>query len=272
MRINEDYLEEEKQEYTELLPEFVEFLENASEETLNRIYDDYSWCKLIHRGGNILQEDLETKRYIYEEEYPKSLHPDVVCKNIKQMYPLEVDQVQIVPGSNTVRVIYLIAAVKNNADMIIKDMNHCGWFPSQQVVTDIIRGRKWMQMIFEPYYPDDAMNDVKKNDILIHVTPKKNIPEIQKYGLVPKAENKKFSYPPRVHFFSGQCSTGFIHHAIFELSLVSKLKIEDYMIVIVDVWKISNDVKFYHDADYELAMFTYDTIPPDAIESYLTYS
>lgn len=101
MRINEDYLES-TQEYTELLPEFVEFLENASEETLDRIYDDYSWCKLVHRGGNILQEDLETNRYIFEEEYPQSLHPDVVCKNIKQMYPIDVEQIRVVPGANSI--------------------------------------------------------------------------------------------------------------------------------------------------------------------------
>ena len=55
MRINEDYLDKtQEQDFSELLPEFSEFLKNASEETLDRIYDDYSWCKLIHRGGNIL--------------------------------------------------------------------------------------------------------------------------------------------------------------------------------------------------------------------------
>ena len=125
-------------------------------------------------------------------------------------------------------------------------------------------------MIFEPYYPDDAMNDVKAMDILIHVTPKKNIPEIKKHGLIPKSENKRFSYPPRVYFFSGHCSPGYVRHAISELTQASHLKPEDYVVVIIDTHKLSNDIKFYHDPDYELAMFTYDTIPPDAIENLQT--
>lgn len=269
MRINEDYLDKtQEQDFSELLPEFSEFLENASEETLDRIYDDYSWCKLIHRGGNILQEDLETGKYIFENESPtpKTYHPDIVCKSIKEVYPMEVEQTKILTSANNVQVILLVANVKNNADMIIRDMDFCGWYLSREKVNSTMRDRMWVQMVFEPYWTIDATDILMRTSTLYHITPTENVENIKKEGFVPKATNKKFRYPPRIHFFSGESPLRFVKHAAREISDGAHRNPSEYSIILLNTDLIPENIKFYFDPDYECAIYTYEKISPGCIK------
>ena len=229
----------------------------------------YDWSRYTHRGGCILQED-EHGNFIFEEEYPKTYSPGYTIETIKRSYPMEIEQFEIRKNCNEVEIIILIANVRNNEDIISRDMDKCGWYLGHKQFIKTEKGRMWLQLTYEPYYPSEAMNDLKTMKNLLHITLKQNISQIKEHGIVPKSTNKRFSYPPRVHCFNGNCSNGFIRYAAYELSIASKEKLEDYRIVVVDVRKLPEDIVFYYDPNYDLGMFTYDTIPPETIEDIMT--
>lgn len=130
MIINEDYLDsvDIQEEYSELLPEFKEFLDNVTTDVLERIYVRYDFWRCPPRFGNMLMEAEDGAEYPLLSDRPKSYEPELVCKCIKEVYPIEVEQTQIVTAANNIKIIMLLANIKNNADLIIKDMDFCGWY------------------------------------------------------------------------------------------------------------------------------------------------
>lgn len=179
---------------------------------------------------------------------------------------MEVEQTKIITSANNVQIILLVANVKKNAEMIVRDMEYCGWYLSRERVEDVVRGRKWIQMVFEPYWTIDATDILMHTSTLYHITLTENVETIRREGFVPKAMNKKFRYPPRTHFFTGECTLRFVKHAAKEISDGAHRTLEEYSIILLDTDLIPENIKFYFDPDYECAIYTYETIPPKSIK------
>ena len=140
--------------------------------------------------------------------------------------------------------------------------------------------------------------EVKPGTVLYHVTPKSIVHKILRNGLVPSNNNAfNYSYSPRVYCFNVNDDMLMRDYAYgsskqskkFVLSKDIKDEIQDFFteiqakksgalfdthefcVLAIDTAKLKRNTKFYVDSmfeDYGLspAVFTYDAIPPSAIE------
>lgn len=81
-------------------------------------------------------------------------------------YPLNEEQFIIIEGHNGMYVAILASLIENNVEIIEKAMQKLGFFRSKPTVDkllDDIKGRKWIELRFEPS-PSNDLSDHKHNN------------------------------------------------------------------------------------------------------------
>ena len=162
---------------------------------------------------------------------------------------------------------------KNSNKKIKGDLEHylgvCGYFLARKCETD--DGRD--VFIYEANFGKDVTDLVKNNyDCLFHSTPIIYLSKILKIGLVPRAKSSIFLYPDRVYCMKGNHLRD--NQIITLKDIQTTRSVDDpnvdnrHVILIIDIKKIPNNVKFFIDPKCDDAIYTHDNIPPDAISIY----
>ena len=124
----------------------------------------------------------------------------------------------------------------------------------KDVILNIEDGLKY-QIYFEAKY--DKIVSINKD--LYHVTTKKKLDKIQKIGLTPKSMSKISEHPDRIYLAINKNGADFIKNQLEQYN-------ESELIVLkIDITKLQNH-KFMKDPNYNVGVYTYQNIPPNAIE------
>lgn len=78
-----------------------------------------------------------------------------------------------------------------------------------------------------------------------------------------------FNYPDRIYFVKGSANEEYIKGLAFDLFKANKSKGNDgkYVIITVDLSRISEDVKFYYEPNYVYGVYTRGNILPNCISN-----
>lgn len=189
-----------------------------------------------------------------------------VKKYIMDMFDLPDDNVQIsLSEQNNLYFMFVVLPNVNGLiNNVIKAMALCGYFCSYK---DIIDNGNKIYLQFEPKHQDNANEEVRSMKYIYHVSPEYNKTKILQNGFSPKAKNSLFTYPDRVYFFKQNSTENDITDLVnqmnrFNNSAGNKNK---YIVFVLSIDKIPNNVNFYLDGNYENGVYTNDNIPPSSI-------
>lgn len=160
---------------------------------------------------------------------------------------------------------------------INKFMDSYGWYPSFIVNEQMPYNDNFKKiMILDDYMlinylpKFDSEVDIRKYEYIYHITPDISIKKIEEIGLTPKNKSKLSNNPERIYFMLPTSDIMF-KHTIKSLHDTSKNKkrIDNWYILMIDVKKLPNAIKFYNDPVFEIgngAVWTYQNIPPTVIK------
>lgn len=188
---------------------------------------------------------------------------------IMNQYNLQDWQV-IIKKRNRVEFIIIIPDKGNNEDMITEDMISLGYFVARKwYQTDSKTKSKYLYIKFDPKFQKDETNNIRNGRYLYHVSPKCNHDSILKNGFIPSSKNNFLSYPDRVYFFRVCIMPADLKDIITQIDQFKyDIKEHDYVIYLIDLFKVDSDILFYNDCNYEYGVFTEDPITADSIISY----
>lgn len=189
---------------------------------------------------------------------------------LKQKFGLHDWQIYPVKASNDVNIVICIANLADNIDDIKKAMEILGYHIGYEIPKEDAYGRKWLYMQFEPIYSGDCTEKIRTEcQLLFHWTPTVNMEKIKQEGIVPKHNNKIFSYPNRVYLYTDKCSR---EDLVMSAYMFAKLKKKDsldkkipYTLLHIAVSRLPNDIHFFYDPNTLNAVYTEQIIPYSAI-------
>ena len=207
--------------------------------------------------GNIFNINETVKENPLLEGIFRTYKPEKVLKYLEKRYG-DAAIVNVFDGDNEEKIFLIKTSdVDYNQNIIDKDMALCGYFPSY---VEKNNGQRTIQ--YEPRH----QNATKTN----------RVKKILNIGLTPKTHNKKFNYPDRVYFFLNEPSYDEWIDIIeefysaelkaYKMRQTNNLPYEgSYTVLSIDTEKIKN-TDFFYDPNAENCVYTYDNIPPEAIE------
>ena len=191
--------------------------------------------------------------------------------------------------------IQLFIREKDEED-IKKIMGKMGWFCSARNLFSFSRIRLidtekkisdsgLFGLQFEKKFNDDETIDVKSEcNFLYHYTLKMLLGKIDKIGLIPKistwdlfgGEGKKYTNKlykntndivnsGKIYLFKEKRRRAFFSADYFKQKN-NFVRDKEFVCLKIDVKKLPDNIKFYEDPKQEGAVYTYDNIPPTAIE------
>ena len=221
---------------------------------------------------NIFTMSDEMKTSPLMEGYYMTYDPKDVAKFLKKRYG-KYAFVETYKNENNI-VLFRIG-VYNDIDsknVVDKDMNLCGYYPSKIQVS---HDKSTQFITYEPRHQNKINELVRNEKYIYHLTPTTKVEKILKNGLSPKTNNKKFQYPDRVYFFLHQPTKTIclnlikqFHREEMESFKNGKIKTVyngTYTLLKIDTKKIQN-IDFSYDPNAFDAIWTYQNIQPDAIE------
>lgn len=181
----------------------------------------------------------------------------------KEINPKEVDVFDIIIPSNS-----------EYMDEIKKFCQLCGWYCSAEFPQRGMEG--YSRISFEKeHYSDEEQ--VKLGDAYFHITPLQKVEKILRQGLCPKHNDKLSKHPSRVYLFPEGDKLGkhfnednaievadMLDNPLGRFSRRSGRK-TPYAALLIDTDKCNN-LKVFADPNFRGAVFTYDNIPPQAIQ------
>lgn len=198
------------------------------------------------------------------ENVNESVPLETVRKEILYSYNLQPWQFEIRKHENNIKVGIVIPAIEEFPEKIEKDMKTMGYFKSKEEIY-VLNNRKYNIMQFEPLFQPNVRDNGKIDGVLMHVTPSSNIDNIKKYGLIPSSKNTEFYYPNRVYFLLNGFTISEIRRIAKGLKLTSGSK-DDYSLLIINMFKIPNEVELHYDPNMPNSVYTEKTVPSSAIE------
>ena len=179
-------------------------------------------------------------------------NPKLLEEGLIKTYPIE-------------KTVSYIKSYFNLRDVQIKVLE-CDSGIEQIMVNNISGGLVWLQ--FEPKIQNDISQQLRKEETFIyHITPAYNRGKILKIGFSPRSKNSLFNFPHRVYFIRGSVSDRQIKTIGEQLCNANNSEGNDgsYVLFIVDLNKIPENIPFYFDSNYEYGVYTNSNIKPDAI-------
>ena len=242
------------------------------EETLKTI-DEFFKSECVNHH-NIDNKKAEQDRLIREgliRTYPSSAVTRMLERLFNNQYLITTNWA----NSSFVISIQIPNSLANSDSIgqVIQFMNTCGYFK----YTKNYQNEKYVQLQFEPKFSGDITNIIKKvYGKTYHMTTISALKKKKKIGLVPYAKNKEFNYPPRI-FAMVPMNNGHLNDIQTGiLTSVAQNKTtdedgniishQDFHILGINLEKMPSNVKFYYDPNAYGSVFTYDNIPPSALE------
>jgi hypothetical protein len=196
----------------------------------------------------------------------KTYPPEKVQKYIINMFRLPSDWVNFEESEQGGVYFFWLRVRKSLTliEQIIKAMNLCGYFCS---IKQEDKEPEFIILQFEPRHQNNANEEVRAMDYIYHVSPSYNLNKILKSGFTPKTKNSLFDYPDRVYFFKQHTTEDELNNLTYHLCCYNKSlgNNNKYVIFIIDVKEIPQNVNFYLDGNYANGIYTTDNIPPSAI-------
>lgn len=207
------------------------------------------------------------------EESQATLSPEETKEQLMKRFNFEEWQIRIHTEANNIQLMTLCPDFRENCQLIKDAMSACGWsFALQRKITDD-NGYDWLIMSFDPMYQDNISNEIRKYRFLYHWTPMVNYESIKSKGLEPRSENSWLQYPPKVHLLKGYLTTE--EMIVFGQDLYNQNKSPKndgkYILLMIDVLKLPQDLEFFYDPRFERGYYTKNTIPPNAIYPWFGY-
>lgn len=270
--------------------ELKRIVENSITRVLKEQCEDYPHSDDIFDLDKIPIEDLD-RGYVRYEPYNLSItyrHPlrgitenaefkrkVIDAKRIILLtYPLTDKQFIISKGYNGMYAAILASLVENNVDVIEEAMAKLGFFRSRPTDEKLLvdrRGRKWIDLRFEPTPSNDLTNYVRKNyRYVYHLAPSIFEEGIKENGLIPSNKNSEFKYnEPRVYLMKGTAAQKSIQELVNELYQQAKQRgysnlTPQYSLFVIDLSKIDNNVRFYGDINEKEGLFITSPILPNS--------
>ena len=152
-------------------------------------------------------------------------------------------------------------------EKIMHEMERGGWVKARETTED-----NTTCLVFEALHPNDCFEESPNLKYVYHISPIKHREKILRIGLVPKAKNKIHEYNAKIHFLYMLPWSLKTFAYQLERTLTKDGHIENpvYCIYRIDLTKLPKGTKFYPDSQAENSCWTYDNIPPYAIEEYDT--
>lgn len=203
--------------------------------------------------------------------------PDNVVNEITQKYHLKPQFVVKIEANNKIYIYIITACIGINDELIENDMKKMGYFLGCRGDVQEVYGMIYQVLQFEPYsqmQEDETSNIKKKYDFLYHWTPKYNLNEILKNGLVPNHLNKMFNYPNRIYLIKGDSN-------LFEMTTLGQhlCKINndyrnngEYILLKINLSNIDDNIHFYYDSNSSIGIYTEQSIPSNYINVIDEYS
>lgn len=210
-----------------------------------------------------MSESLDEERYTYPPEFTVYAIKDVY-------YTLTDDQIRLMKRANDIMIILLVGNIGNNVELIVRDMDKCGYFVANRYDTRDDSGRMWSQIAFEPYVTQNIFDKVKEMGTFIHLTPEKNVDDIKKHGItVHSKKSSLYNYPERAYFFTNDMFPNHLRQVARSFATAKDNRTLKWIVCIIDSDLISDDMRFYYDPNQEEGFFSYQEIPPDWIIRYV---
>lgn len=205
--------------------------------------------------------DREIFETLKESETLTKTPVQSIKSGLQNKYGLNDDMIQISKAANDVEIFILVGNIGDNVEELISDMDKFGFFLSRR----IDGSNNFSALRFEPKKQKTVIFNRESSSFLFHLTPTRNLNKIQKEGLIPKSENKKFKYPPRVYFIRGDVPEYRFKDVVEALEGVKEEKDDDYSILTIDRRLLPAEVKFFYDPNFNNCIYTSSRIPPRAI-------
>ena len=224
----------------------------------------------VHSTSNIFSTFDTIPYTTLMEGIFRTYEPEKIIKYLKKRYG-DAAIVQIVYGDNDEKLFMIRTGdIDLNQEIIDRDMALCGYFPS---FVEKNNGQRTIQ--YEPRHQNKVNDAVQDEEYIYHLTQTNKVNKILNIGLTPKANNKKFVYPDRVYFFLHEPETDdclclmeqFYNEEMrkFRRGETDKVYGGTYTLLRVDTEKLKG-TDFSYDPNAQESVYTYDNIPPDAIE------
>lgn len=186
--------------------------------------------------------------------------PEKVEKYLKKRYG-EYAFVERYTNENKVEIFRIGFYNDEDGEKIVnKDMSLCGYFPSYIWITE---DGTIKYITYEPQHQKSVKGLIENRRYIYHLTPEN---KIQKIGLVPKTNNKKFKYPSRIYFFLNKPTKYTCIDLITQFSDATENEYwGKYNLLEIDTRKVG-DADFFFDPNAKQCVYTYDNIPPESLK------
>lgn len=237
--------------------------DNIPEEELEKQYVDLSFTvSSAGYGGKFMGVNGK----ILKEEATSTLTIDETRKEIQAKFHLKDWQFATQNGANGIQLVILYPGIFRNTRLIKRAMSACGW--SLAVKGHVVKNKMiWRAMSFDPMFQKNVSMEARKYRFLYHWTPLYCYDNIKENGLLPKSENAIFDYPDRLHLIKGDTNNDEIMNIGQQLYLANKNKKNkgDYILLMIDLKLVPENVEFYYDPRYEWGYYTKTSILPEAL-------
>lgn len=260
--VNKQYIRKIVEEYIkdiDLKPIFVNRLKHIPFEEQEQLFLNEIHILLPHT----MSSPFFKKHIGLNESENISLPLDKVKQIISKQYNFKDWQFLIRTFENNVDIAILIPNTDTYIKQLIKDMEVMGYFCSlTQNIT--YNGLTYKAMRFEPLYQPNIREKEIGDNTLYHLTPISNVENIKKVGLLPLSKNKYFNYPNRIYFLKSNISVKEIRELAKGFRNTTEVE-DDYVLLVIDLNKVPNNVSFHNDPLLDNAVYTYDKVPSTSI-------
>lgn len=243
-------------------------LNNLIDKCINEtIYCDYSQIDKAASYSNPLTIAMFNPKLL-EEGLIKTYPIEKTVSYIKSYFNLRDVQIKVLEcDSGIEQIMVMVPPIADNIKIMEKAMNYFGYYlAAPKDVNNISGGLVWLQ--FEPKIQNDISQQLRKEETFIyHITPAYNRGKILKIGFSPRSKNSLFNFPHRVYFIRGSVSDRQIKTIGEQLCNANNSEGNDgsYVLFVIDLNKIPENIPFYFDSNYEYGVYTNSNIKPDAI-------
>ena len=244
--------------------------DSIPEEELKKQYVDLAFTvSSSGYGGKFMGADGK----ILKEEATSTLSVEETKRQIQNKFKLKDWQFATQKGCNGIRLVVLYPGIFKNTRLIKEAMAACGW--SLAIKGHIIKNKMiWRAMSFDPIFQKNIAPEARQYRYLYHWTPQYCYDAISNEGLKPKSENKLFDYPDRLHLIKGNTPQDEILNIGWQLCQSNKRSKNNgnYVLLSIDLTKISDNFEFFYDPRYEWGYYTKAAIPLAAIRPIWGYN
>lgn len=256
-----------KEIFSHVFNEIFKYINSLDISILKQEYKDIRLIPLSVCFDNKLYNNSQIK-----EAYGTILEPDDVVEKIRSKYNIRPDFISKREHYNNIFVYVLVANVGENLKLIEQDMNKLGYFLSYKDGR-IVNNMDFQLMQFEPNssLQKEISEEIKNMyDFLYHWTPKYNLENILKNGLIPNHKNEMFTYPPRIYLIKGAENDEMFQNYLQALGQELCFKNNNrknnglYSLLKININDIN--IKMFYDPNSEMGIYTEENIEPNYIE------